>query len=141
MANDPSLLLREAVVAALRATDGLTDIVGTRGYGEAPSDPLPERPFWRYGVDQVTPRPSACGNGAEVEFPIHSFSTKKYTDEVKTMNDLVSGAIGGDEPGQSRVMILEGGAKATLVWLGSTVLRDAGDPTAWHGIARFRATV
>jgi hypothetical protein len=141
MANDPSLALREAVVTKLRETDALTDIAGDRVYGEQPTDTLPERPFCRYGVDQVTPLPSACGNGAEVEFPIHSFSTKKFTDEVKRMNDIISGAIGGDEPGQSLVLALEGGAKATIVWLGSTVQRDAGDATAWHGIARFRATV
>ncbi len=134
MANDPSLALREAVVTKLRTVSALTTIT-ERIYGEQPSDTLPERPFTRYGVDLITPIASACGDGADVEFPIHSFSTAKYTDQVRQMNAAVATGLDG------LVLTLEGGMRATLVWLGSTVNRDAGDPTAWHGIARFRATV
>lgn len=142
MANDPSLPLREAVVTKLKTVSALIAITtAAKVYGEQPSDTLPERPFCRYGDDLVTPLPSSCGNGAEVEFPIHSFSTKKYTDQVRQMNAIIADALGGAEPDHSLALTLEGGETATLVWLGSTVTRDAGDPTAWHGIARFRATI
>jgi hypothetical protein len=134
MANDPSLALRQEVVTRLRALAGLASIVGTRGYGEQPSDTLPERPFWRYGVDDTTPRKSSCWDGATCEFPVHSFSVAKYTDEVRQMNALIAGNL--DE-----AVIDLNGAKATIQWLGSTVLRDAADPAGWHGTARFRATV
>lgn len=134
MANDPSLALREAVVTKLRTVDALTAIT-ERIYGEQPSDTLPERPFSRYGVDQISPLPSACGDGAEIEFPVHSFSTKKYTDQVRTMNAAIAAGLDG------LVLTLEGGERATIVWRGSTVQRDAADPTAWHGTARFRATI
>jgi len=135
MALDPSLELRQEVVTLLRATDALTDIVGERGYGEQPSDALPERPFWRYGVDDVVPSEDSCGIGAVIEFPIHSFSVAKFTDEVRQMNSAAATAL------HDAVIDLDDGLKARLQWLRSTIQRDAADPKAWHGIARFRATI
>jgi hypothetical protein len=136
MANDPSLDLREAVVTRLRATSALTAITtADKVFGEQPTDPLPERPFTRYGVDDITPREDGCWSGATVEFPIHSFSQKKFTDEIRQMNAAVASAL------HDAVLDLGGGMKSTITWLGSTVRRDAADVKAWHGTARFRATV
>jgi hypothetical protein len=138
MANDPSLALREKVVTRLRAASSLTDITtANKVFGEQPGDPLPERPFTRYGVDDVTPRRPSCWDGAVIEFPIHSFSMTKFSDQVRQMNAAVAMALDGavidlDEEGTNR---------AEIRWLNSTILRDAGDSNAWHGIARFRATV
>jgi hypothetical protein len=135
MANDPSLALREAVVERLRATSGLTNITTVaKVFGEQP-EPTPERPFTRYGVDDIVPMRPSCWDGAQIEFPIHSFSMAKFSDQVRQMNAAVAMAL------DDATLELDGGMKATLRWNGSTVLRDAADPKAWHGIARFVATV
>lgn len=135
MANDPSLALRQKVVQTLRATDALTDIVPEASvFGEQP-DPTPERPFVRYGVDDILPRRSLCWDGAQIEFPIHSFSMAKFSDQVRQMNAAVAAALDGV------VIDLGDDMKVDLAWMGSTVMRDAADPSGWHGIVRFRATV
>jgi hypothetical protein len=136
MANDPSLALREAVVTRLRDTAGLISITtADKVFGEQPGEALPERPFTRYGMDDVTPRNDSCWDGADVEFPIHSFSMAKFTDEVRQMNAAVAMALDG-----LVVELDDDGNKATIAWLNSRIVRDAGDPNGWHGIARFRAT-
>lgn len=136
MANDPSLALRQEVVTLLRATPGLISITtADKVFGEQP-EPVPERPFARFGVDEILPRRPSCWDGAVIEFPIHSFSRKKFSDEVRQMNAAVAMAL--DE---ATIEVDDDGTKATLQWLGSTVNRDAADPKGWHGIARFRATI
>lgn len=131
----PSLALRQKTVIRLRDTAALTEITtADRVFGEV-AEPTPERPFVRFGVDEALPRRSSCWNGKRIEFPLHSFSKEKFTDEVRQMNDVLETALDG------AVIDLGGGVKATLEWLSSTVLRDAGDPNAWHGITRFRATI
>lgn len=136
MANDPSLALRFEVVKLLRATNALASITtDAKVFGEAP-DPMPAFPFTRYGVDETTPKDDSCGHGAEVEFPIHSFSGAKFTDQVRQMNAAVANALH-----EAVIELDELGTVARLVWLGSTVARDLADPKAWHGTARFRATI
>ena len=67
MANDPSLALREAVVVTLKATASLTNITtDDRVFGEQPGDPLPQRPFTRYGVDDIRPRRPRCWDGPTI---------------------------------------------------------------------------
>ena len=138
MANDPSLALRETVIERLRAASSLTAITtANRVFGEQPGDPLPDRPFTRYGVDDIRPRRPSCWDGATIEFPIHSFSMAKFSDQVRQMNAAVAMALDGlvidlDDEGTNR---------AELRLIGSTVQRDAGDPNGWHGIARFEATI
>lgn len=133
-----SLALRQQTVIRLRAVPDLTGITD-RLFGEVAQSEdgsPPERPFGRFGVDEELPKRSSCwGRGRTIEFPWHSFSKEKFTDEVRRMNDIVERELDG------AVLDLGGGIRATLEWLSSTVLRDAGDPGAWHGIARFRATI
>lgn len=136
MALDPSLPLREAIVTLLRADAPLVALVPTaRVYGEQPSDDLPERPFVRFGEDDTLPNRTSCWDGASTDFPVHSFSKAKYTDEVRQMNAAIGTALDG------KVIELDGGLKARLRWLGSQVMRDGADPRAWHGINRFQAIV
>jgi uncharacterized protein DUF3168 len=130
-----ALKVRQQTVIRLRATEALTEITtADRVFGEQPDSP-PEKPFVRHGVSDALPRRSSCWNGKTIDFPMHSFSKEKFTDEVHLMNDLIEEALDG------AVIDLGGDVKATLEWLSSTVLRDAGDPNAWHGITRFRATI
>lgn len=136
MANDPSLALRQAIVTLLRDTAALTSITtAAKVFGEQP-EPMPEFPFTRYGVPEITPRRTSCWQGVDVDFPIHCFSGKKFTDEAHQMIAAVETAL--DE---AVIEIDDDGTRATLVWLGSTVARDRADPKAWHGTARFRATI
>jgi hypothetical protein len=135
MANDPSLELRQKVVIRLRETSALlTHVPEARIFGEQPDQP-PEWPFTRYGVDDVAPRRPSCWDGAEINFPIHSFSKTKFTDQIRRMNAAVATSLDGF------TVDLGGGMMARIEWLRSTVIRDGADPNAWHGIANFRAIV
>jgi hypothetical protein len=134
MALDPSLLLRQAIVTHLKADAALLALVpADRIFGEQPGA-LPDRPFVRYGEDESRPRRSSCWDGATVDFPVHAFSADKFTDEVKAMSAAISAALDG------LVIELSPAITARLQWLGSQVMRDGGDPNAWHGFSRFQAT-
>lgn len=132
-ALNPALQLREAIVTILKADAGLLALV-TAGsiYGEYPGA-QPERPFVRYGEDDAAPARSTCWEGAVVAFPVHAFSADKFTDEVKGLNAAIVTALDG------KVITLEGGSKATILWQRSQVLRDGADPNAFHGFNQFEA--
>lgn len=135
MALDPALELRQAIVRYLRSNSALTLLVpADQIFGEQPVEAMPERPFIRYGEDDTQPRRTSCWDGASIEFPMHAFSAEKNTDEVKGLNRAIAFALDG------KVIEVEPGLVARLKWLGSRVMRDAGDPNAWHGFSRFEAT-
>lgn len=127
MALDPSLPLRQAIVTLLKATPELIALLpADQVHGEQPPA-NPAFPFTRYGVTESTSR--------EVRFPIHSFSRADFTDEVAAINAAVADALDG------RRIDLTEGMHTYLRWVGSTILPDAAEASAYHGIVRFVATV
>lgn len=135
MALDPSLALRQAIVTTLKADAGLLAMVAAGQIFGEQTDSMPDRPFVRYGEDDAQPLRSSCWDGANVDFPVHSFSAEKFTDQVKGMNAAIAAALDG------AVLDLGDGLLARVYWLGSQVIRDGSDPNAWHGIARFQAAI
>jgi hypothetical protein len=135
MANDPSLALRQQIVARLKASPAVTDlVVPSRIHGErSPANPI--FPFIRYGQADVRPRRASCWDGAEVDLPLHAFSQSPSTDQVANINAQVAAALDG------AVLDLGGDLKAHLAWTGSQIIPDAEEATVWHGIQRFTATI
>jgi hypothetical protein len=135
MSLDQSLPLRRAIVTRLRADGPLTALVpAERLYGMRTPAAV-TWPFGRYGAPNTLPRRATCSDGSRVDVPYHFFSKADYDDEV---GELVAAAVKslGDA-----VLALDTGARARLVWTGSTILPDAAEASAWHGIARFEATI
>ncbi len=134
MANDPTLALRRAIIGALKADSGVTDLVADgRVYGErALAKPI--FPFIRYGITDARPKRGTCWDGATIDLPIHAFSKAEFTDEAVNINRAIQLALDG------KALQLEGGATAYVTWAGSTVIPDAAEAGIWHGISRFSAT-
>lgn len=130
MASDPTLLVRQATVAHLRAdTSVTTTAVGTRIYGERSPSEL-AWPFVRYGV-------SAFGQVRGV-VTLHAFSKAQYTDEVAAIMAAIVASL-GDNP-----LTLDDGRKLDLVYPeegGSQIIGDPAEADAWHGIVRFEGYI
>lgn len=135
MAQDSSLLLRQAIVTRLKADAGLLTIVPVADVHGERSGANPNFPFTRYGVAEVLPEKAQCWDGARVAFPIHAFSKSPFTDEVHGINAAVAASLDG------AVLDLDGEAKAHVHWTGSTILPDPTEADVFHGISRFEATV
>lgn len=137
MANDPTLPLRQAVIAVLRADANLTaKVPADRVYGMRSPATL-TWPFTRYGPPDTLPFRATCLDGATIGFAIHSFSKAQFEDECASINAALSAALDG------KALELEGlgGATAHIDWRGSQILPDAAEADAYHGIVRFEATV
>lgn len=143
MANDTSLSLRQAVVRRLRANADLIAIVpAERNYGMR-SPPDPAWPFTRYGSPDSQPLRAQCLDGATISFTIHAFSRTPdstaifFEDECATINAAASRALDG----ATLALDAPTGAKAHVRWIGSQIVPDAAEASAWHGINRFEARV
>lgn len=135
MARDHSLLLRRAIVTRLRADADLTALVpDERVYGERSPAAL-TWPFTRYGTSEAVPEKAQCWDGARVTFPIHSFSKSDFTDEVAEINAAVAASL------DNETIELSPSSKAYVRWVGSMIIPDAAESGAYHGIARFEATI
>jgi hypothetical protein len=137
MARDTSLQLRQAVIETLRADTVLTNLVPEdQNYGMRTPAKL-AWPFTRYGAPDAVPFKGQCLDGAVISFSIHSFSKETFEDELADINFAVSSALDG-------VTLALGGdfsADAHIRWVGSQIIPDAAEASAWHGINRFEATV
>jgi hypothetical protein len=88
-------------------------------------------PFLRYGGPDETP----VRRGTQVRFTIHSFSKAQYSDECAELN---AGIVANLEDG---VIDLGGAWKAYVSWIGSQILPDPEEASAWHGVNSFTATI
>lgn len=136
MARDQSLLLRQAVITHLRGDNDLTDLVPEeRVYGMRTPGTI-EWPFTRYGTPDTTPQRATCWDGSSVNVVLHAFSKQDYEDEVADILAALVAALG------DAVLTLDDSTtKAHFRWVGSTIVPDVAEASAWHGIARFEATL
>lgn len=128
-----SIYLRRAVITCLRADAPLLAIT-TRIYGMKSPATL-TWPFTRYGVPNELPRQVSCWDGSDVAFTIHAFSKQEYEDQCAAMNEAIVASLG------DAVLVMSGDIKANLVWLGSDIIPDGDEASAWHGINRFGARI
>lgn len=135
MARDFHLPLREAIITALTADESVTDKVpAERVYGmRQPAQT--QWPFTRYGQ----PDSRAAGLGEDISVSLHGFSKAAYENECAEIMAALVNSLDG------RVLSLddgsENGVKAHLNWRGTQIIPDAAEANAWHGIARFDATI
>lgn len=80
---DPSVQLQSAIVAALKASGALPDVVGDRVYDEPPT--APTFPYVTLGDCQVLPDKSSCYDGTECYPVIDVWSRKTGYGEAKTI--------------------------------------------------------
>lgn len=135
MPQDQTLLLRKAIVTQLRADDDLVDLVPEeRIYGMRSPSTL-TWPFVRYGTPDTEPVRATCWDGSKVSISIHAFSKEEFEDQVAGVLSAIATALG------DKVLILTGEVRAYMRWMGSTIIPDGAEASAWHGIARFEATI
>jgi hypothetical protein len=140
MARDTSLPLRRAVVTALRDDNNFTALgspaLDARIYGMRTPAPL-TWPFTRYGSSDAVPFLGQCLDGARVRFAIHAFSKAKFEDECAEISAGAAAALDG----KTIELDADYDATAHLRWLGTQIITDAAEASAWHGIVAFEATV
>jgi hypothetical protein len=129
-----SLRLRQATVQRLRADTDLIAIgtppIGERIYGRRQPPEL-TWPFVRVSVADEGP----LRKGTEVRVTVHSFSKAQFDDECEAMNGAIQASI------EDAVIDLSGARKAFMSWIGSQVIPDASEASAWHGVNSFTATI
>lgn len=136
MAIDHSLLVRQSLVKALRADAGVTALVdATRIYGEE-SPSLPTWPFVRMGLPESNAYEQSCGRGSETSIFVHAFAQGPGMDAAAAIGAAVAAALGADD------LTLDLGAVGLVSceYLGTQVIRDTGEASAYHAIVRLAVT-
>jgi Protein of unknown function (DUF3168) len=138
-----SLPLRQAVLTALSAADGVSEL-GAAVYPQAPVD-TPVWPFYRYGAPSVVPREASCiGRGESVSLVIHGFAKPRYdTGElVETAEDVCHRMARAAKVALHRTHLdLSDGARANLRYTSHTIIPDGATPDAFHAIVNFTARI
>lgn len=130
--NDLSLEIRQAVVAHLRASAGVTALVpAARIYGEraASAQGEPQWPFIRMGYANSDMFEATGWDGVETQFTVHVFADGPHTDAVQTIAKRVVTAMENFAPGNM------GGASAD--WVRTVTVPDD-IPEKLHAIVTFR---
>jgi hypothetical protein len=129
-----SLRLRQVIVPLLRGTTDLTGIgdpaIGDRIYGRRQPDQL-TWPFVRVTVADEGP----LRKGTQVRVTVHAFSHTQFDDECESMNETIQSAL------ENAVLELGASTTAYMSWIGSQVIPDAAEASAWHGVNSFSATI
>lgn len=136
MAQDSSLYLRQAGMTLLKNSPDVVAIVGACIYGPNPVANA-TWPFVRWGFPIVKPYLAACMDGSSVDFAVHGFA--KGDDEG--VSSLLGAAIVGALGNAWLVLPAPYPAEATVRWVGSQIIRDSVQSSAWHSINQFEATI
>lgn len=149
MAKDNTLPVRRAILAALKASPLVTDLVpAAQIYPGTSVGPL--WPMIRYGVPTTEPMRVSCVDGSILNVPIHGFAKPRYVDDdphkamLETAEDraakigsAIARALGGIR------IAIDGDASAYGIvdWRGSRLMRDGAEDDAWHTVQDFRVRV
>jgi hypothetical protein len=88
---DPSLPLHAAIVAQLRATESLVDLVGGSIFDAPPQNAA--RPYVSLGEPQVVPDKADCVDGARTAYPIHGWADGPDSVLIKQIGAALLAAI------------------------------------------------
>lgn len=128
MSAPPILAVRRETVARLKADFDLTALLpAAQIFGER-SDRTTPWPYCRCSEFEGEPGYRVRGN-------VHVFSKATFTDEVAEITEAVGTALDG------AVLLLGDGRRAHLQLVGTRILSDPIEQSAWHGIASILATV
>lgn len=129
---DHVTLIRKAIITALKRDPAVAEIVGERVYDEA--DASPEWPFIRIDPPAKTKYESSCGDGFDMEWPIHLFVRGPGTGPV---NDLESKVFTVLEDADLPIVGL---IRFNLDFLRSNTRPDQEDKSGYHTDMKFSST-
>lgn len=131
MANDHSLAIRRAIVAALRADDNITGLVPAfRVYGEE-TPPEPVQPFIRVEFPISSAYESSCGAGSDASVVVHGFAEGPGADRAASIGAAIATAL------DDAALDLGSATLVACDYQDSSVIRDTGEASAYHAIVRF----
>lgn len=128
--SDPSYALQKALVARLKATSGVTDLVGTRIFDAVPKSAA--FPYLTLGEVQVVPDEADCYAGAEVYFSVHAWAREPGAADVKRIAPAVQAAVLADD------LALDGHTVVSVAFDGAQYMRDPDGLTS-HAVISFIA--
>lgn len=129
MSAPPILALRRTIVAHLKADETVIAVLpAARQFGERSQDL--GWPFSRVGEFEGAP-------GHEIRGAVHVFSKGDFTDEVNTIVERIATSLDG------AVLTLDEDVarRANIALLGTRVIPDGAEQSAWHGIVTILATI
>jgi len=156
MAQNFSLPLRRAVLTQLKRDAAVTALIPSANiYPSSTPPPAPtppvagktylQWPFYRQGVPLTVPFRASGLDSSTVRFAGHAFTKPLLNaqgamlataeDQAHKMAAVIAAALDG------AVLALEGGMKATLTWLGSSVIQDGDEADAWHAVVNISADI
>lgn len=126
---DHALLVRQGVVAHLKAYAPLTGLVSAaRICGEEPPAKI-DWPFIRYGFPITTPYVATRMQGSAHRVTLHAFAHGPFTDSVlKIAAAIVKGM---------QSLTLETLDLVDLQWVGTNVIRDTDEANGYHAVCDF----
>lgn len=130
----PSLLIRKATVARLKANAGVIAIVpAVRVFGPRVIQKNLVWPFMRVGVSIASPMLASCLDGETIRFAVHGFSKANDEGEAANINAAVKNSLDG------ATLSLSDGGRAILTWTGAQIMEDGSEADAWHGFSSYEA--
>lgn len=130
---DLSLPLRQAVIAALRASTAIHALVADRIYDAVPAEPT--RPYLRYGVPIIVPYEATGIVGSDVDITVHVFDVGPKNDRAYQIAKTVKDAL--DEAS----LTITGGYTLSLMWTGSQALGDEEGSAFVHHLVQFNVII
>lgn len=128
--SDPSLVLQDAIITALRANGALPSVVANRVYDDVPT--LPSFPYVNAGEVQVLGDDTEdCGDGSEVIARIHAWSRKPGFVETKQIAEAIRTTLRALDPA------LTGFTVSVVEFVQTQFLRDPDGQTR-HAVVEFR---
>lgn len=146
MANEVSLPVRRAGLAALKADALLTALVPAEQIYTQSPPPKPAWPFIKFGVISPIPLRASCVDGSESIFAVHSFAKPRLNGSgqvIETAEDHCAriGAFVSAALDRQR-LDLDAGGHARVRWTGSNgPMIDGDEADAFHHVANFRVRV
>jgi hypothetical protein len=138
--RDHSLVLRKAIVAALRANAGVRALVDNRVYGvtvakDMPTWPSDDNPAYvKMGLPTVGPSEPSGINGSDIRVAVHGFARGPSEDLAVMLSNAIVEAL------DKQAIAMSGGISLReLRCISSQTVPDAGSPSDFHCIVQLAA--
>lgn len=147
--TDYSRQVRRAVIGALRIDTGMTVLIPAASLYPGTVPASRTFPFGRAGGPLASPFRASGLRSSSHRFAYYFYTKPLYA----TPGDPTSGLLDSAESQaekmaaagmmalDGRVLTLESGMKATITWVGTNVLQDPSEASAWYAVVNFLAEV
>lgn len=126
---DHATLIRKAIITALKRDPAVSAIVGDRVYDEPDASPV--WPFIRIDLPSKTKYESSCGEGYEMEWPVHLFVRGPGTSAVNDLESKVFTVL------EDLDLPIDGLIRFNLDFLRSNTRPDQEDKSGYHTDMKF----